>query len=100
MCKADAPQAFIEPNAFRRLPNDSQWTVETLAYVSKPSSTGRGEPKVGSYVRYLYANLTPNDLVGLLQVIHENPEEQTVAVYRQDGVRNADWVEQWIATAD
>ena len=100
MGKEKSPQTFIIPTAFRRLPHASLWTVETVAYVSEPHSTGSGAPEVGSYVRYLYADLSPDDLVGLLQVINENPEEQTVAVHRQDGLRNAAWVEHWLAMED
>lgn len=93
-----SPYSFIEPTAFRTLPDDPLWTVETVARVSEPCSTGWGDPEVGSHVRYLYDNLTPAEMVGLLQVIAEKPEEYVISVYRQDGVRRAGWIKHWIAT--
>lgn len=100
MRKTQSPYSFITPTAFRTLLNDPIWTVETVAKVSKPSSTGWGNPDVGSHVRYIYDNLTPAEMVGLLQVIAERPEEYAVAVYKQNAVRKADWVQRWMAMDD
>ena len=97
MRKAETPQSFIEPSASKEIGRAPLWTVETVAHASQRASTSWGDPYVGPCVTYLYANLSTEDLIGLLQEIREISEEHTLTVYRQDSVRKADWVEQWLS---
>ncbi len=97
MDTSKSPYSFITPTAFRTLPNDLFLTVETIAHVSELRHTGWGDPQIGSCVRYLYDNLTPEEVIGLLQVIAEKPEEHVVAVYKQACVRKRTWVQKWLA---